>query len=210
MSELSENFAAAINGIGLCEEYADSILDLSKPYKELEYIESTGTQYINTLLKASNSIDIEISFKCDNTSINYQRIYGIEGSVAYEMMCDNRNLTGWNFNGNLVTSFDPTNNYKTVKYVGSTGAVTVDSVSLGTATPSGDTNKDLWLFRGNDRYSHYKLQYCKIWNSGNLARDFIPAKKLFTGEVGLYDKVNKTWYFNAGTGDFIEGGIKND
>jgi len=49
-----------------------------------------------------------------------------------------------------------------------------------------------------------RLYSCKLYDSGILIRDFIPAKTQ-TGDIGLYDKLNDRFYFNKGTGIFIAG-----
>ncbi|MDY6152100.1 MAG: hypothetical protein SPI06_01690 [Terrisporobacter sp.] len=44
----------------------------------------------------------------------------------------------------------------------------------------------------------------KIYDNGILVRDFIPIKTT-TNIYGLWDKVNKVFYKNAGTGTFTGG-----
>lgn len=43
--------------------YSTSILEHKKAYIELKYIESTGTQYINTRTKTTNNSKIEIKYR---------------------------------------------------------------------------------------------------------------------------------------------------
>ena len=43
---------------------------------------------------------------------------------------------------------------------------------------------------------------CKIYTNGSLVRDYVPAKTP-DGLVGLFDKVDRALYTNAGTGSFI-------
>ena len=43
---------------------------------------------------------------------------------------------------------------------------------------------------------------CKIYTNGSLVRDYVPAKTP-DGLVGLFDKVDRVLYTNAGTGSFI-------
>ena len=45
---------------------------------------------------------------------------------------------------------------------------------------------------------------CKIYNSGTLVRNLIPAKNS-SGVIGLYDIANSAFYTNAGSGTFTAG-----
>lgn len=56
-------------------------------------------------------------------------------------------------------------------------------------------------FRG-DNIRIYRLTIKRHGNS-NAYYDFIPAKLISTGEVGMYDKVANRFYTNMGTGDFL-------
>ena len=179
------------------------------PYIELQYIQSSGTQYINTNIKGNLTTDIEVKFICTATSPNYMRIYGNETSSNYSMYMNNTTRTSWGFNeGSSYITMDFTNS-GTVKFIGSNAQVYYNGTLKGTAKATSNTNKNLWLFRGGDRYSNYKLQDCKIWSSGSLVRHFIPVKMRNNNEVGLYDLVEGLFYANIGSGAFIEGPVAN-
>jgi hypothetical protein len=47
----------------------------------------------------------------------------------------------------------------------------------------------------------------KIYNNGVLIRDYIPVQMKETGEIGLWDKSEKKFYGNAGSGTFIAGEV---
>ena len=49
-----------------------------------------------------------------------------------------------------------------------------------------------------------KLYSCQIYDGDTLVRDFIPIKTT-TNIYGLWDKVNRIFYSNAGTGTFTGG-----
>ena len=50
-----------------------------------------------------------------------------------------------------------------------------------------------------------KLYSCKIYDNGTLIRDFYPCVRRADNVVGLWDRVNKTFYTNAGSGTFTAG-----
>ena len=64
----------------------------------------------------------------------------------------------------------------------------------------------MWWTRAEYDKLKAKVYYAKFYNaSGDLVRDYIPAKNRSTNEIGLYDKISKTWFYNAGTGSFVAG-----
>ena len=210
-SQLQTNLLAIEDGLNTAEDYAVGILHHKPIYstiRELEYIQATGTQYIDTGALANKGLVIEISFKCTATSPNYMRLWGISGASTAEAMMNNVTNTEWAFDGFSTNyTINATSTFRTLKYSrGTMTNVYLDGSSLGVFATKSDTNKNLWLFRGNDRYSNYYLAYCKIWtNYSTLVRDFIPAKRKSDGAIGLYDKVNEIFYANSGTGSFVAG-----
>ena len=56
----------------------------------------------------------------------------------------------------------------------------------------------------NDMGGEVRCYSCQIYDNGTLIRDFAPCVNP-QGEVGLYDKVNKRFYRNEGTGLFRAG-----
>lgn len=53
-------------------------------------------------------------------------------------------------------------------------------------------------------FSKVRIYYLKLYDEGELARDFIP---ILDGDNKpcLYDKVEKKYYYNQGTGEFLYG-----
>ncbi len=57
-----------------------------------------------------------------------------------------------------------------------------------------------------DKVTKAKLYGAKIWASdGTLKFDFVPVRSVWTGEVGLLDKVSGRFFGNSGTGNFVAG-----
>ena len=53
--------------------------------------------------------------------------------------------------------------------------------------------------------TYVRIYYFKVYEDGALVRDFIPCYRKSDGEIGLYDKVEKKFYANSGTGVFLKG-----
>ena len=79
---------------------------------------------------------------------------------------------------------------------------TTNLVSRKTITTSVDTERNLYLFARNnngtpDVFCASRLYGLKIWQDGNLVRDFRPCLK--NGVAGLYDTVSSNIFYSLGT-----------
>lgn len=190
-------------------------------YTQLKYVESTGTQAINTGVVPSLGIKVEASFvKTETSSGTYAFPFGCAHPVIGA--CVNTSL----LQGGFCSFGDKTD--KSLTHPQPSDAVptyTIDkdtatgqsasylpqtSVAIGATTmPDVNSNTRICIFcRGNgtnmERYCSCRMYRMKIWNSGTLVRDFVPAVDS-NNEVGMYDIENNVFYTNVGTGVFIGG-----
>lgn len=189
----------------------------SLPYTQLEYIQSTGTQYINTGFKPkyNSRIIADISNVPNASNII---IYGVRdtssATAANQFVFLRKSATtirsdyfGTNKSANVndTTARNITDKNKNV--------LTAYNVTVtNTAVNSGICTNSLYLFALNDSgivslQSAYRLYSCKIYDNDILVRDYIPVRLKTTMEVGLWDKVGKIFYGNAGTGTFTAGEV---
>lgn len=179
-------------------------------YQQVEYIESTGTQYIDTGVTPDSTTDIEVKFMNDSTAITYQRVFGqidSAGNTRYQMQMNNANAKSWliGINGTSYTqTIDATSTYKTIKIVSGTG-IYVDGKLIQSTTKTETNSYNILLFRGYDRYSAIKIASAKIWKGGELIRDLVPCYHKTDNNAGLCDLANDKFYANAGTGSFTVG-----
>lgn len=180
---------------------------------ELEYIESTGTQYVDTLFKPNNNTRVVMDVELPVQGSYPKGLFGVRDATS-----GNKNsFLMWVYNQSFNTGFATVG--KAISLTTS-GRFTVDknktaNIINGT-TYSADTASTfqssyslllLALMNSNgvdSRMVSGKLYSCQIYDNGTLVRDYIPAKTI-EGEVGLYDRVFKEFYRNAGTGAFIAG-----
>lgn len=174
-------------------------------YTEVQYIQSTGMQYVDTEVKADQTYTLEVQYQTSQTS---------SGAIAVSD-------TNWQSNGfgiwcNAVvfgnqTSQDVTLNGSdiiTVK-LSQTGLV-VNGKSVwvpSTATFNVVHNMALMALNRSGSISEKltgKLYYAKISSGTSLIRNYIPCINP-DGDAGLYDTVNSKFYGNAGTGVFFAG-----
>ena len=176
---------------------------LPSGYTQLEYIESSGTQYIDTGLKPTQ--DYSITIKCQSTGIdsntyagcdtNWQNTGFFVGVDVFEF--GNAGIARiQNYGENpIVLTLDKTGGYKD-------GVKTWNNAS--TATFQTVSNLTLFALNRNGTMREYltgKIYYCTISDNGTLVRNFIPCKNP-DGAIGMYDTIGKQFYANAGTGNF--------
>jgi len=178
---------------------------LSSGYTELEYIQSSGTQYINTGIAPTSDMKVEISFIPTN-GLTEHSIFGSSWAVDGFFLMIYQGKIRFHSGGSVIdaVSCSAGNRYImecTNSYIKING--TSYSISGGANT----ANNILLL--GDMGYNEScrgigKIEYAKIWADGKLVRNFVPCKNA-GGTVGLYDLVEDKFYTNAGSGSFTAG-----
>lgn len=189
-------------------------------YQEVEYIQSSGTQRIDTLFTPTNNTKVEISMWWWSDNWSYPAMFwcydtwSTTAAVAKWIFL-NRNVGSnwywymfwWAYNG-VTFSFA---NWQNHTYSVSQSWVIQDWTLLYTPTTVTFTGvKPISIFSLNTQangitdYSIFKLYYCKIYESWTLVRDFIPCYRKSDNVIWLYDLVNSVFYTNSGTGTFTK------
>lgn len=202
---------------------------LPKEYQQVEYIESTGTQYIDTKFKPNQ-----------NTSIQ-THIYRTERNKTWQFPFDSRNSAGTNEfemcfymqGGGWRDDYGNTEDRIFFNYDKELGDFFIDkdrnSCEINGIVISHSEEIEIKCdynftifgvnYQGGVRAYEsdmIKLYYFKIYNNGVLIRNYIPCyckislldvdgKQCEQGTIGLYDLVEGKFYTNQGTGDFIKG-----
>lgn len=178
-------------------------------YTELEYIESSGTQYIDTGFKPNQDTRVvcDTEFAASTTAywLFGSRVSTNDRNYAFLTYQDGHrsdyNDTAGDVIGGVSGRFIVDKN-KNITYI---DEVVKDELSYRAF----QSTYNLYIFRGNNggtpsASNTAKIYSCQIYDNGILVRDYVPAKN--SGEVvGLYDLVNDTFYQNAGTGVFTAG-----
>ena len=185
----------------------------------VEYIQSTGVQYINTEVLPATDITYEIDVEITKATSQEDTCLfgGRAGSNSNQyVLWDGHNTSNaarktipvFGTLQNAYTYASP--NGKTIfKYDGSRFYCNGDSIFTMTNT-SGYSNYPIYLFALNNnntadsRMYKGKLFYFKIYKARVLIRDFRPVKD-GAGVYCLYDEVEQRCYYNQGTGTFKGG-----
>lgn len=190
-------------------------MSLPSGYKRLEYIKSTGKQYIDTGFKPTLNTKVEFKISSSSAQPNtYPQLFGSQqlsnGTNRFGITSDWTAKTGSTgmAASTVVRDIPREGSLEYNKYV-------LDGVTYtatGSWTPA---NASLYLFSNNSADGVYdgkvtlrsaaKFYYFKMYDSGTLVRDFVPAKRNSDSVVGLYDLVSNTFYGNTGTGTFTAG-----
>ena len=193
-------------------------MSLPSGFKKLEYIQSSGTQYIDTGFKPNQDTRVVCEVGgysiADNSATNLfgartstsssdQFSFNIAGSTNYRSDYYNSRVgysTELSFSGKI--HIDKNKNVCSIESDGTTYTVTNTQGTF-------QTPFNLFIFGENRNGSvhtipNVKLYYFKLYDNGVLIRDFIPCKNA-SGVVGLWDDANSKFYTNAGTGVFTAG-----
>lgn len=182
-------------------------------HMELAYLQSSGTQSINTgiLGKSGLKVEIKASFLAPSSTAF---LFGSRANTytnCFVLLTMNSHIrtdygtsSNYEISDTLLTSTNP---YVIVK---DQNLTYIDGVLKSTLTQATFSNAyPMFLFSANTTGAtstsiKAKIYYCKIWDSnGTLLRDFIPVNK--DGVCCMHDKVTMGYFYNQGTGEFIGG-----
>lgn len=201
------------------------IIAIPSEYQKVEYIQSSGTQYIDTGVKVSTNNKITMDVQFDDAS--YMQLNGgyytyKEGETSYTIRNDiGVTSSGMFFMGasstSITTNVTADTNRHTFMVDATTGEWSIDGVG-GSVAPASHSDYDVNVLIGarsgrkasgaivdSTYYCEEKIYDVRIYTSGILARAFVPCYRKSDDKPGLYDMMSNTFYTNDGTGEFTLG-----
>lgn len=194
---------------------------LPREYQQVKYIESSGTQYINTnYIPKVNNVNLELDIAwVGNTLGAFETFMGFMKSTT-----ENNPRIGLHkyssklmFGANSTTTSEiaPVKNERFI-YRGDFTSGAQKLYKNGTQIASNSTTYNfstntcpVYIFArycpNSMNYSTIRVYRAKIYEGTTLKMDFIPCYRKSDNVIGLYDLVNGTFYTNAGSGTFIKG-----
>lgn len=185
---------------------------LPSGYLRLNYLQSSGTQYINTGFKPNSNTRAIFSilfgsipsedvgcfgarnlYKVGQFSLVFRRT----GELRFEY--ENQHLIAGTLSVNDYHFIDINKN-----------VINLDGNLITATFANFQVPYPAILFGLMSEESLYtsivmtRMTSCKLYDNGTLIRDFIPCINP-SGEYGMYDVVNNQFYGNAGTGSFTGG-----
>lgn len=181
---------------------------LPKEYQEVEYIQSSGTQYIDTGVSPSTNLITQVDFIPDSSAMSEHAIFGSTWSANGYFMMFYQNKLRWHSSGKSVDVSAFNANTENNIVCSRTG-LNVNGTMYAISPTGTDSTNTVYIFATQGNMSGnkgiYKLKYFAMSLNGALVREFIPCYRKLDNVAGLYDLVSSAFYNNAGTGAFIAG-----
>ncbi|MCR5839380.1 MAG: right-handed parallel beta-helix repeat-containing protein [Kiritimatiellae bacterium] len=185
-----------------------------KIYGRVKSITSTGAQYIDTGIVPGPTTAVEMHFCATNNAANTSffgaGIYNQGNSYClfqngmYYFIGKNGTSLRYLYEAGVDTVISINTNAAYNCYLNVGGNIATSTISLAY---SGSNNLHIFASNNGGNKSKLTLYSFKIWQDGELVRDFVPVRG---NAVGLWDFVTSTFFGNAGTGAFIAGPDETD
>ena len=207
--------------------YIPDAASLPEGYQQVHYVESTGTQYINTGILASNySEGLNYIYDGAITSIaENQYLFGAiknnsrSGSItistketlSYNAGANGTELRRNNFITNKKIHYEVLNATSADPQAAICICNGTESTKMGASASVASDMPDINIYflkcNGSTRTGAYARTYgfSIIAADGTKLRNFIPCYRIADDVVGFYDTINGIFYENAGTGVFLKG-----
>ena len=183
---------------------------LPEGYTQVEYIQSTGIQYINTEFNPNS--DTRVDMTCEPTTTGtWKGIFGARKSASVDEFgvdipsaTEIRSMYGTESKSLTVSTV-----LQKFSVVKNKNVCTVNGTAITHTKQNFATSFPIRLFDKNSGGSAWgqismKLYSCQIYDNGTPVRNFIPCNNP-SGVVGLYDLVDGKFYTNAVAGNFTAG-----
>ena len=214
-----ETYIDSVTAEGKCEQR-----NLPSGYTQVEYIESSGTQYLD-LGKISSSDIIDMKVEWTQISNSY-----LLGSLEYGSNWLDGKLLGITYydanktfysrgtttstSGGHATYFTPTANVvNTIRWQPSSNQLTFNGTTYTGASGNNsqttdvfETANDVYLFAANRGGTAGSFDYAKMYRFSIKGKmNLIPARRNSDNVLGMYDTVSGNFLTNQGTGTFTAG-----
>lgn len=197
--------------------YADMEM-LPDGYERLEYIEGTGTQWIDTGFTPDQDTRVRARFVVTDArdanegagfipygcgigfGNNAYEVYSATGK--YEINYGNSVMFGQAVEVGDDVSIDQNKGTASISVNG--GTATVLDAGAQTFEPP-YAMAIMAIRRSSVIIGRGRAYYAEVYDDGQKVLDLAPCKRDSDGEVGLYDTVRGVFFGNAGSGDFVAG-----
>lgn len=195
---------------------------LPPEYQEVEYLESTGVEYIDTEIIADDTTGFFVDGRKKIGTATDDVIIGSRSGSNSRFWADigrsgaynNRFLLGWNGYHNTNINIG-TNRFSISVNYNNDRKVYVNEVENEVGTNALTTSLyvqtvSIYLFAANNQGSvsnaiNGQIFACRITRGSVLLADFIPCYRKSDSKPGMYDLVSGTFFVNQGTGEFAVG-----
>ncbi len=181
-------------------------------YTIVDYLESTGTQYIDTGVNGKSTLNIASKFYINQLSHNVFALFGSRNedyseSIAMWIL---QNKIRADYGTSLKYYFFNSSSTGIVELGYNKNMVYLNSEESNFTYEDYSNDLSIAIFSCNNsgifdvRRASVKLYYFKIYDNSTLVRDYIPVIDS-SERPCLFDKVSRECYYNQGTGEFLYG-----
>lgn len=189
---------------------------LPEGYLRLEFIQSSGTQYVDTGFKHNQNTRVVMDAQFTNLSLATPQ-WLFDGRDSDATKCkgvfydprDNLSKVSCDYvypYGDTRYRFTALNPSARLHIDYNKNVITINGHVHTFSAITFQSNHSIALFALNnggafESHGSARIYSCKIYDNDFLVRDFVPCKNA-QDEIGLYDFVTETFYANKGTGVF--------
>ncbi len=197
---------------------SDASAALPQGFTQLAFLESTGSQYIDTGVVFGSNNGFSITYQIVAPEGN-QIVCGSRASSG-----DSRCMVGSNYTTPKTYAYVGWNAIKTSQivpdsYMGTTDVNFLDNGMydcrrdrVGSLDALVAQTGSFWLFAGNMAYAggstiygKCRIREVRISSGKSIVKHFVPARRDSDSVLGMFDLIGGEFYTNAGTGTFIGG-----
>lgn len=189
--------------------------ELPSGYRRVKYLESTGTQYINTNVLSNQYTGCELLFEYTNLDGSQYAIGSLEPGTSrfcplfIDIDGAKNGFLYSNtiaFKANYYTHDKDTNIHLAKFNCDNYGRIVFDDVYCGSVIELGSSTRNtIYLFgrnyNGFGMGAYMKMHKCILYKNGMKVCNFIPALDS-SGTPCMYDTVTKQAFYNLGTDEF--------
>ena len=212
---MAKGFYVGINNVA--RKIKEGYVGVAEKYTQVEYIESTGTQYIDTGFTPNQDTKIVIDMQGGSSAAasGTQMFYGVGTSPTFQF--GKSGSSSWGIRAYYGTTYSDVlatwdqASFKSTRrtIVQDKNKIEFDGISHEFTYAEFSCDYTMYLFGVNSSSgftfaTSMKIYSCQIYDNGILIRDFVPVINS-SGEAGLYDLANNVFYTNAGTDTFAVG-----
>ena len=182
--------------------------NLPDEYQEVEYIQSGGTQYIDTGINPKIKPRLIVNMMLLNSADkDYWGNKAIDGSSYFAnfaggiLMYYRYGKTA-SINTGVSAPFNEFHEWDV------SDAIYLDKVKLYTTNNVYTYNanqSNIYLFKSARSYGNFRASYFILYDGDEKVREYYPCYRKSDNAIGLFDKVSNTFFPNLGSDVFIKG-----
>lgn len=184
---------------------------LPEGYTQVNYLESTGTQYIDTEISAARDLGVKINFVPKSSGQAFGAITSLRKGYYGVEFSPNRGIAAyWGDGIDIGKPWQAGATYEIDFNYQNSGIAIFNDATLALPSNREITENTVHLFKlneGDTPYTQYisgRAYRMRMTKELEPVLDFIPALDP-NGIPCMYDVVRKKTFYNAGTGDFLWG-----